>query len=185
MAFSFADLNPLAQLQKQLDEIYMMITLSQNILEEVAGAAERVAGILSWEEPRVTAVAVAVLLVIAWCLIYVEAVTRFIVTFVIGVVFKTIFAIISPSTIKFGVSCGILFVLRHPAILPDGQTQAIQAEKKKQEMEAAAAAESSNSVSEAPPPPPPPAPTAILDPRPLPPVNIFLRMPTQQDRIMC
>jgi hypothetical protein len=31
-----------------------MITMSQNILDEVAGAAERLGGILAWEEPRVT-----------------------------------------------------------------------------------------------------------------------------------
>jgi hypothetical protein len=47
----------------------------------------------------------------------------------------------SPSTIKFGISAGILFVLRHPAILPDEQTKAVQEAKKKAEREAVVAAE--------------------------------------------
>jgi hypothetical protein len=47
-------------------------------------------------------------------LIYVEIVTRFFVKIILGVVAKTIFTIVSPSLIKFGVSAGILFVLRHP-----------------------------------------------------------------------
>ena len=169
-----------------------MITMSQNILDEVAGAAERLAGILSWEEPRVTAGFVVVLLVLAWMLIYVEAVTRFFVKFIMGVVVKTIFTIISPSTIKFGVSAGILFVLRHPAILPDEQTKAVQEAKKKAEREAAVAAEQREAAADegeeldaaSLPPPPPPAPTAILDPRPLPPLNVFFRMPTQSDRLL-
>jgi hypothetical protein len=33
-------------------------------------------------------------------------------------------------------------------------------------------------------PPPPPPPVAILDPRPLPPLNVFFRMPTQSDRLL-
>ena len=33
-------------------------------------------------------------------------------------------------------------------------------------------------------PPPPPAPSAILDPRPLAPPNVFFRMPTQSDRLL-
>jgi hypothetical protein len=33
-------------------------------------------------------------------------------------------------------------------------------------------------------PPPPPAPSAILDPRPLAPLNVFFRMPTQSDRLL-
>jgi hypothetical protein len=70
-AFTWDSLNPLAAMQKQMAEVYAMITMSQNILDEVAGAAERLAGILSWEEPRVTAGFVVVLLVLAWMLIYV------------------------------------------------------------------------------------------------------------------
>ena len=54
-AFNWDSINPLAALQRQMDEVFAMITLSQTILDEVAGAAERLAGILSWEEPRVTA----------------------------------------------------------------------------------------------------------------------------------
>ena len=188
-AFTWDSLNPLASLQKQMEEVYAMITMSQNILDEVAGCAERVAGILAWEEPRVTAGFVVVLLILAWMLIYIEAVTRFFVTFILGVVVKTIFTIISPSTIKFGISAGILFVLRHPAILPDEQTKAVQEAKKKAEREAAVAAEQAaaggDEVDEASlPPPAPPPPTAILDPRPLPPLNVFFRMPTQSDRLL-
>ena len=70
-----------------------------------------------------TAGFVVVLLVLAWMLIYVEIVTRFFVKIILGIVVKTIFTIVSPSLIKFGVSAGILFVLRHPAILPDEQTK--------------------------------------------------------------
>ena len=42
--FSWESLNPLAALQKQMDEVFAMITLSQSILDEVAGGLERVAG---------------------------------------------------------------------------------------------------------------------------------------------
>jgi len=139
----------------------------------------------------VTAGFVVVLLVLAWMLIYVEAVTRFFVKIILGVVVKTIFTIISPATIKFGISAGILFVLRHPAILPDEQTKVVQEAKKKAGREAAVAVEQANAATGDDAadktllvPPPPPAAVAILDPRPLPPLNVFFRMPTQSDRLL-
>ena len=124
-----------------MDEVFAMITLSQTILDEVAGAAERLAGILSWEEPRVTAGFVVLLLALAWSLIYVEMVTRFFVKVILGVVLKTVFTVVSPSAIKFGVSAAILFVMRHPAILPDEKTKAVQEAKARAAREAALAKE--------------------------------------------
>ena len=50
-AFNWESINPLASLQKQMDEVFAMITMSQNILDEAASCAERVAGILSWRNP--------------------------------------------------------------------------------------------------------------------------------------
>jgi hypothetical protein len=195
-AFNWESINPLASLQKQMDEIYAMITMSQNILDEAASCAERVAGVLSWEEPRVTAGVLVVILALAWALVYVEVVTRFFIKIVLGVVVKTIFKIVSPATIKFGVSCGVLFALRHPAILPDEQTRIQMEARKRAEREAALAKEAAleaagvddddeeEEAAVAVTAPPPPAPSAILDPRPLPPLNVFFRMPTQSDRLL-
>ena len=92
---------------------------------------DRDRGVLSWEEPRVTAGFVMLLLIGSWALIYVEIVTRFFVKFVLGVVVKTVFKIISPAAMKFGVSAGILFAMRHPAILPDEKTKAVQEAKER------------------------------------------------------
>ena len=149
-----------------------------------ASCAERVAGILSWEEPRVTAGVLVVILALAWALVYVEVVTRFFIKIVLGVVVKTIFKIVSPATIKFGISCGVLFALRHPAILPDEQTRIQMEARKRAEREAALAKaaaleaaggdeddEEEEAAGAA--PPPLPAPSAILDPRPLAPLNVF------------
>ena len=183
-AFSWESLNPLAALQKQMDEVFAMITMSQTILDEAAGAAERLAGVLSWEEPRVTAGFVMLLLIGSWALIYVEIVTRFFVKFVLGVVVKTVFKIISPAAMKFGVSAGILFAMRHPAILPDEKTKAVQEAKeraRKERERAKELAESGDEADEAAaPPPPPPAPPTP----PLAPLNVFFRMPTQSERIL-
>ena len=132
----------------------------------------------------------------AWALVYVEVVTRFFIKIVLGVVVKTIFKIVSPATIKFGVSCGVLFALRHPAILPDEQTRIQMEARKRAEREAALAKEAAleaagvddddeeEEAAVAVTAPPPPAPSAILDPRPLPPLNVFFRMPTQSDRLL-
>ena len=184
--FSWESLNPLAALQKQMDEVFAMITLSQSILDEVAGGLERVAGVLSWEEPRVTAGFLLVILVMAWALVYVEVVTRFFVKIVLGVVVKTAFTIVSPSTLKFGASAGILFAMRHPAILPDEKTKVLQEAKARAAREAKIAAELANEDGDdeqevvAPPPLPPPAPPSA----PLAPLNVFFRMPTQSDRLL-
>lgn len=183
-AFNWDSINPLAALQRQMDEVFAMITLSQTILDEVAGAAERLAGILSWEEPRVTAGFVVLLLALAWSLIYVEMVTRFFVKVILGVVLKTVFTVVSPSAIKFGVSAAILFVMRHPAILPDEKTKAVQEAKARAAREAALAKELAEAEGDADDekaaPPPAPAPPS----KPLPPLNVFFRMPTQSDRLL-
>jgi flagellar biosynthesis GTPase FlhF len=183
--FSWESLNPLAALQKQMDEVFAMITLSQSILDEVAGGLERVAGVLSWEEPRVTAGFLCAILVSAWALVYVEVVTRFFVKIILGVVVKTIFTVVSPSTLKFGASAGILFAMRHPAILPDEKTKVLQEAKARAAREAALAAELANDdddasqsvVAATPAPPAPPS-------APLAPLNVFFRMPTQSDRLL-
>ena len=125
-----------------------------------------------------------------------EIVTRFFIKIVLGVVVKTIFKIVSPATIKFGISCGVLFALRHPAILPDEQTRIQMEARKRAEREAALAKEAAleaaggddedeeEEAAVVAAPPPPPAPSAILDPRPLAPLNVFFRMPTQSDRLL-
>ena len=113
------------------------------------------------------------------------AVTRFFVKIVLGVVVKTAFAIVSPSALKFGASAGILFAMRHPAILPDEKTKVLQEAKARAAREAALAAELANENGDdeqeamAPPPPPPAPPSA-----PLAPLNVFFRMPTQSDRLL-
>jgi hypothetical protein len=169
-----------------MDEVFAMITLSQSILDEVAGGLERVAGVLSWEEPRVTAGFLCAILVSAWALVYVEVVTRFFVKIILGVVVKTIFTVVSPSTLKFGASAGILFAMRHPAILPDEKTKVLQEAKARAAREAALAAELANEddddaspsvVAATPAPPAPPS-------APLAPLNVFFRMPTQSDRLL-
>ena len=85
---------------------------------------------------------------------------------------------------KFGVSAGILFAMRHPAILPDEKTKAVQEAKeraRKERERAKELAESGDEADEAAaPPPPPPAPPTP----PLAPLNVFFRMPTQSERIL-
>jgi len=110
--FSWESLNPLAALQKQMDDVFAMITMSQTVLDQAASCLERVAGLLTWEEPRVTAGCLCLILVTAWALVYVEVVTRFFFKVVMGIVVKTLFTIVSPAAVKFGVSAGILFVMR-------------------------------------------------------------------------
>jgi hypothetical protein len=172
--FSWESLNPLAALQKQMDEVFAMITLSQSILDEVAGGLERVAGVLSWEEPRVTAGFLLVILAAAWALVYVEVVTRFFVKIVLGVVVKTVFTIVSPSTLKFGASAGILFAMRHPAILPDEKTKVLQEAKARAAREAALAAELANEEED----------DESSENAAVAPLNVFFRMPTQSDRLL-
>ena len=97
--FSFESLNPLAALQRQMDEITQMITDAQVVLDDAAGILERVVGILDWDEPRVTACVVVGLFLIAWAFIFIDAVIRFITTVVVGVFVKTFFTIFSPFAI--------------------------------------------------------------------------------------
>ena len=77
--FSFESLNPLAALQRQMDEITQMITDAQVVLDDAAGILERVVGILDWDEPRVTACVVVGLFLIAWAFIFILPL-RFIIT---------------------------------------------------------------------------------------------------------
>ena len=185
--FSFESLNPLAALQRQMDEITQMITDAQVVLDDAAGILERVVGILDWDEPRVTACVVVGLFLIAWAFIFIDAVIRFITTVVVGVFVKTFFTIFSPVAIKWGVSFATLFALRHPAILPDAATAAIEEEKRLRRAAAQAAAQASSAgakveskdkaeIFE--------PKSAVFDPRPLAPVNVFYRIPTQATRVL-
>jgi hypothetical protein len=185
--FTFESLNPLAALQRQMDEITQMITDAQVILDDAAGILERIAGILDWDEPRVTACVIVGLLLIAWAFIFIEAVIRFVSTVVIGVFAKTFFTIFSPIAIKWSVSFAVLFSLRHPAILPDATTAAIEEEKRLRRAAADAAAQASSAgakveikdKADAVEPK-----SAVFDPRPLAPVNLFYRIPTQATRVL-
>ena len=63
--FSFDKLNPSAALQRQMDEITKMITDAQVVLDDAAGILERIVSILDWDEPRVTALVVIGLILLA------------------------------------------------------------------------------------------------------------------------
>ncbi len=64
------------------------------------------------EAPRVPAGCWWLILGIYWGLVCVGVGTRFVVKVVMGIVVKTLFTIVSPAAVKFGVSAGILFVMR-------------------------------------------------------------------------
>lgn len=183
--FTFESLNPLAALQRQMDEITAMIQDAQIVLDQAAGVLERVVGLLNWEEPRVTAVIVIMLLGLAWAFIFIDAVIRFMTTVVIGVFFKTFFSIFTPSTIKWALTLGMLFALRHPAILPDAATVAIEEEKAiRRAAEKAAAEGGAKAKAKAQHADVDDTKAAVLESRPLAPVNIFYRIPTQASRIL-
>lgn len=184
--FTFESLNPLASLQKQMEEITAMITDAQIVLDQAAGILERVAGILDWEEPRVTALVVVTLIGLAVVFIFIEAVARFVTRIILGVIMKTFFAIVSPKTIKWGLTFATLFALRHPAILPDAATAAIEEEKALRRAAAEAAAERApvGSSKAATPTDAVDVKSSALDPRPIAPVNVFYRIPTQATRIL-
>ena len=93
----------------------------------------------------------------------------------------------SSAAIKWGVSFATLFALRHPAILPDAATAAIEEEKRLRRAAAQAAAQASSAgakveskdkaeIFE--------PKSAVFDPRPLAPVNVFYRIPTQATRVL-
>ena len=185
--FSFDKLNPLAALQRQMDEITKMITDAQVVLDDAAGILERIVSILDWDEPRVTALVVIGLILLAWAFIFIDAVVRFTTHVVVGVFLKTFFTIFSPIAIKWGVSFTMLFTFRHPAILPDAATAAIEEEKRVRRAAAEAEAEAQDSgakveskakgglVDNK---------AAVFDPRPIAPMNIFYRIPTQAARVL-
>jgi hypothetical protein len=93
---------------------------------------------------------------------------------VLGVVVKTVFTIVSPSTLKFGASAGILFAMRHPAILPDEKTKVLQEAKARAAREAALAAELANEEED----------DESSENAAVAPLNVFFRMPTQSDRLL-
>ena len=185
--FSFDKLNPLAALQRQMDEITKMITDAQVVLDDAAGILERIVSILDWDEPRVTALVVIGLILLAWAFIFIDAVVRFTTHVVVGVFLKTFFTIFSPIAIKWGVSFTMLFTFRHPAILPDAATAAIEEEKRVRRAAAEAEAEAQDSgakveskakgglVDNK---------AAVFDPRPIAPMNVFYRIPTQAARVL-
>ena len=54
-----------------------MITDAQVVLDDAAGILERIVSILDWDEPRVTALVVIGLILLAWAFIFIDAVVRF------------------------------------------------------------------------------------------------------------
>jgi len=182
-AFTFESLNPLAALQRQMDEISHMIQDAQVVLDDAAGVLERIACILDWDEPRITACVVLALVIIAWALIFIDVVVRFMTNIVLGVFMKTFFTIFSPRTIKWSISAGFLFTMRHPAILPDAATAAIEEDKAARKA-ALASASSSGAASADAQDQSDEQKASLMDPRPLPPLNVFYRIPTSATRIL-
>ena len=182
-AFTFESLNPLAALQRQMDEISHMIQDAQVVLDDAAGVLERIACILDWDEPRITACVVLALVILAWALIFIDVVVRFMTNIVLGVFMKTFFTIFSPRTIKWSISAGFLFTMRHPAILPDAATAAIEEDKAARKAALASASSSGAAGADAQDQSDEQK-ASLMDPRPLPPVNVFYRIPTSATRIL-
>jgi len=177
-AFTFESLNPLASLQRQMDEISRLIQDAQVVLDDAAGVLERIVCVLDWDEPRVTACAVVALVLLAWALIFIEVVARFVTNVVVGVLMKTFFTIVSPRAIKWVASIAFLFIMRHPAILPDAATAAIEEDKAARKAAAVSSASSSAPVVVD------DRKASLLDPRPWPPMNVFYRIPSSSSRIL-
>ena len=194
-AATWDSINPIAQLQKQLEEVKLLITQSQSILDQVAGGVERFIGIFTWAEPRVTAMTILVVMALGWSTLYIQAIVRIGIELMTGVVAKVIFKIVTPERVKFACTCVLLWLLRHPAIFPDDVRRAIQEEKNARiEAQLAAEAKKANgemnaseeadleleeAIKEA-----PPKVDYLFDPRPLPPLNVFFRIPTRSSQLV-
>ena len=194
-AATWDSINPIAQLQKQLEEVKLLITQSQSILDQVAGGVERFIGIFTWAEPRVTAMTILVVMALGWSTLYIQAIVRIGIELMTGVVAKVIFKIVTPERVKFACTCVLLWLLRHPAIFPDDVRRAIQEEKNARiEAQLAAEAKKANgemnaseeadleleeAIKEA-----PPKVDYLFDPRPLPPLNVFFRIPTRRSQLV-
>ena len=195
-AATWDSINPIAQLQKQLEEVKLLITQSQSILDQVAGGVERFIGIFTWAEPRVTAMTILVVLALGWATLYIQTIVRVGFELMTGVVAKVVFKIVTPERVKFACTCGLLWLLRHPAIFPDDVRRAIQ-EEKNARIEAQLAAEAKKASGEMNAQPEevdleleealkdaPPKVDYLFDPRPLPPLNVFFRIPTRSSQLV-
>jgi hypothetical protein len=191
-AATWDSINPIAQLQKQLEEVRLLITQSQSILDQVAGCIERFVGIFTWAEPRVTAMIILVVMAFGWATLYIQTIVRVGLELMTGVIAKVIFKIITPERVKFACTCGLLWLLRHPAIFPNEVRRAIQ-EEKNARMEAQLAAEAKKEseetgevdmeLAEALKDEPPKV-DYLFDPRPMPPLNVFFRIPTRSSQLV-
>jgi len=195
-AATWDSINPIAQLQKQLEEVKLLITQSQSILDQVAGGVERFIGIFTWAEPRVTAMTILVVLALGWATLYIQTIVRVGFELMTGVVAKVVFKIVTPERVKFACTCGLLWLLRHPAIFPDDVRRAIQ-EEKNARIEAQLAAEAKKASGEMNAQPEevdleleealkdaPPKVDYLFDPRPMPPLNVFFRIPTRSSQLV-
>ena len=194
-AATWDSINPIAQLQKQLEEVKLLITQSQSILDQVAGGIERFVGIFTWAEPRVTAMIILVVMAFGWATLYIQTIVRVGLELMTGVIAKVIFKIITPERVKFACTCGLLWLLRHPAIFPNDVRRAIQEEKnarmeaqlaaeaKKESGEMDASEEVDSELAEALKDEPPKV-DYLFDPRPMPPLNVFFRIPTRSSQLV-
>ena len=187
-------INPLVQIQKQLDEVTLLITQSQTIMDDIAGGVERFIGMFTWSEPRVTAMIILVVLASGWSALYIQEIVSVAFHLLTGVVAKVIFKIVTAERVKFACTCGLLWLLRHPALFPDDIRRAIQ-EEKNARIEAQLLAEAKKdadgaigedvdvelqeALKDA-----PPKVDYLFDPRPLPPLNIFFRIPTRGSQLV-
>ena len=123
---------------------------------------------------------------------YIQTIVRVGLELMTGVIAKVIFKIITPERVKFACTCGLLWLLRHPAIFPNDVRRAIQ-EEKNARMEARLAAEAKKEseetgevdmeLAEALKDEPPKV-DYLFDPRPMPPLNVFFRIPTRSSQLV-
>jgi len=127
-----------------------------------------------------------------WTTLYIQTIVRVGLELMTGVIAKVIFKIITPERVKFACTCGLLWLLRHPAIFPNDVRRAIQ-EEKNARMEARLAAEAKKEseetgevdmeLAEALKDEPPKV-DYLFDPRPMPPLNVFFRIPTRSSQLV-
>lgn len=163
-------------------------------MDDIAGGVERFIGMFTWSEPRVTAMIILVVLASGWSALYIQEIVSVAFHLLTGVVAKVIFKIVTAERVKFACTCGLLWLLRHPALFPDDIRRAIQ-EEKNARIEAQLLAEAKKdadgaigedvdvelqeALKDA-----PPKVDYLFDPRPLPPLNIFFRIPTRGSQLV-
>lgn len=139
---------------------------------------------------------ILVVLALGWATLYIQTIVRVGFELMTGVVAKVVFKIVTPERVKFACTCGLLWLLRHPAIFPDDVRRAIQ-EEKNARIEAQLAAEAKKASGEMNAQPEEvdleleealkdasPKVDYLFDPRPMPPLNVFFRIPTRSSQLV-